>query len=157
MSDLPVVDTRFNLPYRVHTNFELGMMLRGEKPLAMFYDWDGAIHLAVKRYLRMFDRHVMAGKFVRRDHVISRENNQTGPGGWMVLFALPGEEWRIDAMIDLKNSGGVWRIDQERREGELLGYQDWQNELWIARNPHGLSGTDVLSADPTVAVTTFRA
>ncbi len=147
MSDLPVVDTRFDLPYRVHTNFELGMMLRREKPLAIFYDWEGCIHPAVERYIRMFDRHVVAGKFVRRDHVISGEGHQTGPGGWMVLFALRGEEWRIDEMIDLKNGLGAWRIDDERREGELLGYQDWQNDLWIARNPLGLSVVDVASDD----------
>ena len=133
----PIVDSRFGLPYRVHTNFELGMMLRGEKPLTVFYDWEDAIHPAVKRYIRMFDRHVAAGRFVRRDVMTPRDDALNVPGGWMVLFALPNEAWRIEAMIDLKKSLGPvdWSAAHERREGELLGYEDWQNDIWLARKP----------------------
>lgn len=141
MTDQPVVDDRFDLPYRVHTNFELGMMLRGEKPLAVFCDWEGAIQPALQRYLRMFDRHVAAGKFIRRDHSTPGNDEFSIPGRWMVLFALPEEGWRIDAMIDLKRTLvlGGWTAEHERREGTLLGYEDWQNEIWLARQSRGLS------------------
>ncbi|MDP2763941.1 MAG: hypothetical protein Q8O54_03790 [Brevundimonas sp.] len=142
MPEQPPEDDRFDLPYRVHTNFELGMMLRGEKPLAVFSDWEGAIHPIIQRYFRMFDRHVAAGRFIRRDHATPRNDKLGLPGRRMVLFALPEESWRIDAMIDLKGSlvPGGWKAEHERNEGTLLGYKDWQNDVWLARNPHGLSG-----------------
>jgi hypothetical protein len=48
-----------------------------------------------------------------------------------VLYALPGEEWRIDAYLQLwetfKKTG--WTAEMEREEGTLLGYEDWQNDI----------------------------
>jgi hypothetical protein len=35
-------------------------------------------------------------------------------------------------MIDLKSSS-IWSDEHERREGELLGYEPWMNDYWIAR------------------------
>jgi hypothetical protein len=52
-----------------------------------------------------------------------------------VYFALPDHEWRIDAYIQLQNdtaADGTWDDSHERRQGELLGYEDWQNDWWIA-------------------------
>jgi hypothetical protein len=60
--------TKEALGYELHTNRELGMMLRGEKPLSMFSGVDGFFVWVVPRYLRMFDRHANAGRFVRREH-----------------------------------------------------------------------------------------
>lgn len=134
-----IVDRRFNLPYRVHTNFELGLMLTGIKPLAVFYDWSDQVHPVVQRYMRMFDRHVAAGRFVKREHI--RPPEKAGdPGSWMVLYARPDEAWRIDRMIELKRAmfERAWTLEDERAEGFLLGYEDWQNELWLSRKPHGL-------------------
>jgi hypothetical protein len=49
-----------------------------------------------------------------------------------VYFALPSHEWRIDAYIQLCNAGaGNWDDRCERRQGELLGYENWQNDWWI--------------------------
>ncbi len=49
-----------------------------------------------------------------------------------VYFALPDEAWRIEAyqrlMEDPSRSG--WTEAMERRLGELLGYEDWQNDYW---------------------------
>jgi hypothetical protein len=56
-------------PYLIHTNRELGLMLKGTKPLAMFADGEDYFPEAVLRYLRMFDRHVESGRFTRRDMV----------------------------------------------------------------------------------------
>ena len=55
------------LEYRIHTNRELGMMLRREKPLAIFSDVEDAFPTVLFRYLRLFDRHVKSGQLVKRE------------------------------------------------------------------------------------------
>lgn len=121
------------LPYQVHTNRELGLMLRGVKPLAVFTDYEGHFPEVVLRYLRMFDRHVAAGRFVRRDEIVDNKHGRLRS----VLFALPNEEWRIQAMIDLRAQPGKWTREMEREEGELLGYTAEQNEIWLSRFTKG--------------------
>ena len=115
--------------YLIHTNRELGLMLAGIKPLAVFVDAKDHFPEIVVRYLRLFDKHVLNGKMCRRDHFLpwGFDKNLTLH---RILFALPGEEWRIDEMITLKSSK-TWSRDHEKREGELLGYQDWMNELHL--------------------------
>lgn len=121
------------LPYRIHTNRELGLMLRGEKPLALFSDWYEQKSEVLERYIRLFDRQVEADRFVKREFI------QHCPGlGWkcshVFLYALPKEEWRIDAMIELRFSKSNWNADHERKFGQLLGYEDWQNEYWLEKH-----------------------
>ena len=116
-----------NLPYLVHTNLELGLMLRGSKPMAMFTEEYERTPECVSRYLRMFDRHVEGGRFVRREHSAGSANHRFR----YIFYALPGEEWRIEKMISLKDSLGRWNADCEREEGHLLGYEDWMNDFWI--------------------------
>jgi hypothetical protein len=123
-------------PYVLHTNRELGMMLRGEKPLAVFSDGLGHFPKVVLRYFRLFDRHVAAGIFVKREYVVPDTSGRVQ--GWhTILFARAEEAWRIDAMIELRLSGmspaGEWTDAHERREGELLGYADWQNDYHMSR------------------------
>jgi hypothetical protein len=109
-----------NVLYLVHTEFELPLMLERRKPLAAFADT--AEWLAA--YLNGYDRLVKEGRFIRR--VIERGNIQE------VYFALPGHEWRIDAYVQLlESAAGAWDDNHERRQGELLGYEDWQNDWWI--------------------------
>jgi hypothetical protein len=91
------------LGYQIHTNRELGMMLRGVKPLAKFSDVRGRFPEEVKRYLRMFDRHAAEGRFVRRDHfrpIIDKSGNCVGEYH-TIIYSIPSEIWRIDAMIRL--------------------------------------------------------
>jgi hypothetical protein len=123
-----------HVPYMVHTNFELPLMLDGRKPLAVFgsgypSDW-------FDDYLAPFEPFVESGQIVRRivdrpmPHIKERRPDLDGIRD--VFFALPGEEWRIDAYIALfENRTGEWNDDLERREGSLLGYDDWQNDWWI--------------------------
>lgn len=123
-------------PYPLHTNRELGMMLRREKPLAVFCDGMGYFPEVVLRYLRLFDRHVAAGRFVKREYVVPDTSGRVR--GWhTILFARAEEAWRIEAMIELRLSGmwpgGPWTPAHERREGELLGYADWQNDYHMIR------------------------
>ena len=120
------------LGYQVHTNRELGMMLQELKPLAVFCDDYGMSVEVVARYLRLFDRHVSTGRFERREYV---ELWPDGAGETrrvhVILYALPGESWRIDAMIELRGHLSSWSAEAERREGELLGYAGWQNDIWM--------------------------
>lgn len=95
-------------------------MLEGRKPLAAFLD--SAQWLAQE--LSSYDRFVREGRFTRR--IIERGDIQE------VYFALPGQEWRINAYVQLREAGtGKWSDDCERQQGELLGYEDWQNDWWI--------------------------
>jgi hypothetical protein len=50
-----------------------------------------------------------------------------------VLYALRGEEWRIDAYILMRKTADKsgWNEGFERLEGSLLGYLDWQNDFHI--------------------------
>ena len=107
------------------------MMLRGEKPLAVFVD--GYLHFpeVVRRYLRMFDRHVSAGRFVKREYVVPTDAYPRVRGVHTIMYALTSEEWRIDAMIDLRLSG-TWSLEHERREGRLYGYEEWQNDIHLS-------------------------
>lgn len=122
-----------DLPYLVHSNRELGLMLKGVKPLATFIDARHRFPEGVLRYLRHFDRHVAQGRLVRQDRVIP-DPDGSGADLHMILFALPHEAWRIDAMIALKESlfsGRRWSPQQEREEGQLLGYEEWQIDMWL--------------------------
>ncbi|MCI5048593.1 MAG: hypothetical protein MRY59_13915 [Aquisalinus sp.] len=118
------------LPYLVHTNRELGLMLRGIKPLARFSEGEGCFPDVVLRYLRLFDRYVASGTFVRRDEFVKIDHMKVVRLHY-IYFALPGEEWRIQAMIDLLAQPGKWSLECERKEGELFGYTQEQNDIWI--------------------------
>lgn len=125
-----------SLPYLVHTNRELGLMLKGVKPMAMFSDIVGKEPECVIRYLRLFDRHVEAGRFERR---IVDEPVPLRPD-WIsrrIFYALPSEVWRIAAMLDLIVHYGNWTNEHERSFGTLLGYESWQNDIWLERHPVG--------------------
>lgn len=119
--------SRSGLPYLVHTNKELGLMLRGLKPLARFCEAEGWFPDVLLRYFRMFDRHVAYGRFVRRDEFVVGADMRLH----YVYFALPGEVWRIEAMIELMARPGNWTLAREREEGVLLGYTPEQNDHWI--------------------------
>jgi hypothetical protein len=122
------------LPYLVHTNRELGLMLRGAKPLAYFVDAVGREPDICIRYWRMFDRHVALGHLIRRE-VIEPYPDLPQFEYRQLFYALPGHEWRIDAMLTLMNEPGAWSDDRERRFGELLGYEGWQIDYWLKHHP----------------------
>ena len=53
----------------------------------------------------------------------------------MVLYALPHQRWRIEAMLYLLDAGAKsgWSEGMERLQGMLLGYENWQNDIFIER------------------------
>jgi hypothetical protein len=123
-----------NLPYLVHTNRELGLMLRGLKPLAYFAEARGYEQDCCIRYWRMFDRHLATGRLVKCEFVEpapQRPEIQIRS----IFYVLPGEEWRVEAMRSLLRQSGGWSSEKERRFGELLGYEHWQNDYWLSQLP----------------------
>jgi hypothetical protein len=122
------------LGYRIHTNRELGMMLRREKPLAIFSSGrQGEFGEPLRRYLQMFDRHVETGEFAKREYVEPIDIGQLSSHRHVhvILYALAEEAWRLDAMIELRDNLGAWTASHEREEGTLLGYSDAENDTWI--------------------------
>jgi len=127
------------VPYLIHTEFELALMLEGRKPFAAFgdaypCDWFEA-------WMALFDPFVNEGRLIRR--VIDcpfaspkcKPSSEMAEGMRQVYIALPGEEWRIDAYIEMRTTGAVsgWTEALERREGELLGYTEWQRDWWATQ------------------------
>jgi len=123
------------LPYLVHTNRELGLMLAGKKPLSIFSIIDGYEVDCLLRYLRMFDRHVEAGCIIKTE-ICKTLPQLRNARHRRVFYTLPNEDWRVSAMIELLDLPGPWSQDRERRYGTLLGYEDWQNEIWAERFPY---------------------
>jgi len=117
-------------PYLVHTNRELGLMLRGVKPLAYFMEASGYEPDCMIRYFRLFDRHVASGRLIKRE-TLADFPNRPGVQFRRTFFALPAQDWRIDAMLALLDASGPWSEEKERWFGELLGYEDWQNDYWL--------------------------
>ena len=95
--------TEVSPPYLIHTNRELGMMLRGDKPLSVFAYAQNQFPPTVVRYLRMFDRHWAKNRLVRDEDVRPPELG-LNYSLHTIYYALPGEEWRIAAMMELRRS-----------------------------------------------------
>jgi len=120
------------LPYKVHTNRELALMLRGGKPLAVFCEWlpsNPELELIPER---QFAPHVEARLLNAFEYVVdAAEGRKTR----YVLYATAGEEWRVPAYMLLKATAAKsgWNEGFERMEGALLGYEDWQNDVYIER------------------------
>ncbi len=118
------------LPYKVHTNRELFLMLKNEKPFAAFTEYwpnNTGYEYIPEKY---FQPYVTAGLFEKREYIdISTSERKTR----FVFFAAKGQEWRIDAYILLnKVSQKVgWNEGFERMQGTLLGYDDSQNDIYI--------------------------
>ena len=125
-------------PYKIHTGRELALMLAGTKPFAAFSDDHPSPHGLYVIPERAFEPYVTAGRVIKREQIeLPRPDAPLVKGQRIgirrVLYALPGEEWRIDAYLLLwktaEKSG--WNEGFERMEGTLLGYEDWQNDYHI--------------------------
>jgi hypothetical protein len=115
-------------------------MLEGSKPLACFSGPYPPASDFEEIPERLFDPLVEQGRFVKREYVML-----AGYGGpalqsaglrmRIVMYALPHEEWRIDAMTLLLDSAAKcgWSEGFERMQGSLLGYKDSQNDVFIEK------------------------
>lgn len=127
---LRVVKRYDELPYRIHTNRELFLMLKGVKPLSIFVELlpsQQGLNLIPDQY---FSSYVNEGLFCRREYW---EQGKAGQVARVVYYAKPSEEWRIDAHILLRASAwkSGWSECAERMEGSLLGYAEWENDAYI--------------------------
>ncbi|HEY0061114.1 MAG TPA: hypothetical protein VGC21_03270 [Telluria sp.] len=118
------------LPYLVHTNRELALMLNGSKPFAAFtesYPSNPDLDLIPERY---FAPYVESGLLLRKEYLFKQRN---GRQSRIVLYAKPQEEWRMEAYRLLKQTAEKtgWNEGFERIEGTLLGYEEWQNDIYI--------------------------
>jgi hypothetical protein len=116
------------LSYKVHTDRELLLMLRGEKPMAAFAYCRGE---KLEDFCdQPFAQHVASGALVQRDFSIGENEASTVH---FRIYALPGELWRADALMTLKRVAETcnWSEGMERLEGALLGYTDAQNDEFI--------------------------
>jgi hypothetical protein len=125
-----------DLPYKVHTNRELTMMLAGTKPFAFFDDaYPGTPGFQLPEHV--FDPYVDKGLFSRREHIFPPQRlpgaSYETPGIRYVMYALKGEEWRFEAFVLLQRTAtiGGWSSGLERMLGSLLGYEDWQNDAFL--------------------------
>jgi hypothetical protein len=130
---------RDDVPYLVHTGYELPLLLEGRKQFARM----GGEYYPPHRHWNeeFFDRYVAQGllhkeieleKFnepyrARDDHVVE--------GFRTVYYTRKGEEWRIAAwkLVAKASAKERWNHTFERLEGMLFGYEDWQNDWWIDR------------------------
>ena len=125
-------------PYLIHTNRELSLMLKGQKPMAVF------AHQKVEGFTKAnalshqdFTTHVASGLFA--EHCRTLELG--GPSATAVtvdyyFYTATGHDWRANAywqVISTLHSGRGWCAALERLEGELLGYTDAQNDYHIAQ------------------------
>jgi len=121
-----------DVPYLVHTNFELPLMLEGRKKLARFTDILPSTEEAFDRWVAKSVLHkevfvepipeALKPFAIGLNHGAIRD----------VYYTLKGEELRIPAMNLLWRAGGGWNEHFERLEGMLFGYEDWQIDWWIA-------------------------
>jgi hypothetical protein len=127
-----------DVPYLVHTGYELALMLDGMKPFAKF-DVGYPIEPGEFTVEALFEPHVRSGLLVKRvvdepfDPPIRTRSGRMFEGQRWVFYARRSEEWRIDAhlLLQRQHNHGPWNETLERLEGSLLGYTDAQNEWWI--------------------------
>ena len=130
-----------DVPYLVHTGYELFLMLEGVKPFAKFI-----VHYPEEPgefpEEALFEPHVRAGTLIKRvmpdepfATPIKASSGRVFEGLRQLFYARPGEEWRVDAYILVARQlvYGPWNDTLERLEGSLLGYTDAENDWWIAR------------------------
>jgi tRNA (guanine37-N1)-methyltransferase len=122
-----------------HEGRELDLMKSGTKPLCMFLV-DTAAESAVFPEAA-FDVLATQRKWSKRSRI---ETFPTPNGSFCdyrrVFYALPGEEWRIDAMLQVEDLYRTllpgWRDDLERVIGLLLGYNRADIEEFVkSRQP----------------------
>ena len=127
-----------DVPYLVHTGYELALMLDDVKPFAKF-DAGYPIEPGEFTVEALFEQHVRSGLLVKRvvdepfDPPIRSRSGRVFEGQRWVFYARRTEEWRIDAhlLLQRQHEHGPWNETLERLEGSLLGYTDEQNDWWI--------------------------
>jgi hypothetical protein len=126
-----------DVPYLVHGGYELPLLLEGRKQFARFSEeYPPNLHWNEEK----FDRYVADGALHKEvvvepfDEPIPLKHGKLAEGLRTVYYTRKGEEWRIAAWKLIKDAAAKsrWSEDFERMEGMLFGYEEWQNDWWIA-------------------------
>ena len=120
-------------PYLIHTGYELPLLLDGRKKLARMPDLYPPMTFEGED---RFDRWVVEGLLHREEVLEPFDSPVRGYLGSRTVYYTPkGEEWRIPAsklIWEASSKAGGWNEYFERLEGMLFGYENWQNDWWIA-------------------------
>jgi hypothetical protein len=119
-----------DVPYLVHTDYELPLMLDGRKKLArMSQEYPPHRHL----YEDRFDHYVARG-LLHKEVDVEPFGERLGrfDGLRTVYYTPKGEEWRVRAwrLVEQASKKTGWNETLERLEGMLFGYEDWQSDWW---------------------------
>ena len=126
-----------DVPYLVHTGYELPLLLEGRKQLAKFSEeYPPNRHWNEEK----FDRYVAEGALHKEvviepfEQPIPLKHGKVAEGLRTVYYTRKGEEWRIPAsrLLWTAAATSAWSEDFERLQGMLFGYEEWQNDWWIA-------------------------
>jgi hypothetical protein len=127
------------VPYLIHTGYELPLLLDGRKQFARMGDaYPPDVHFDEE----YFDRYV-AERRIHKEVVIEpfdaplrTKDGRIFNGHRTVYYTRRGEEWRIAAfkLIQTAAAKAGWNEIFERLEGMLYGYEEWQIDWWIARH-----------------------
>ncbi len=113
-----------------HELCELDLMLAGTKPAAMFGE---AIQFRDIIPEDDFAPHVAAGRIIKREYYW--DDKDSGHSFVEIYYALPGEEWRIDALHELNHIAydkvRPWTAEDDRETGRLLGYTDAEVDAFL--------------------------
>lgn len=125
------------VPYLVHNGYELPLLLEGRKQFARFSEaYPPDRHFDEEK----FDRYVAQG-LLHKEVVVEpferpyrRKDGQVFEGQRTAYYTRKGEEWRIPAskLIWDAAAKSKWNEDFERMQGTLFGYEEWQNDWWLA-------------------------
>lgn len=120
-----------------HEGRELELMLARRKPLAMFTEVRPIETDVVPE--KEFAPYITSGQVIMRE-TFEPAPNVSGYEGQLlirrVLYALPEEVWRIDAMFFLCHvyaAQGGWDEGLERMTGKLLGYESHDIETYLQK------------------------
>lgn len=125
------------VPYLVHTNFELFLLINGTKQFAVELElYPPHQHFQEN----LFDRFVAEGLLHKEVFAvpfaapIKLKDGRIFEGEREVCYTRKGEEWRIPAwrLIRAAFKKSRWNDDFERLQGMLFGYEEWQMDWWIA-------------------------
>ncbi len=125
------------VPYLVHTNYELFLLINGTKQIAQ------ELHLYPSHghwQEDLFDRFVSEGLIQKEVFIvpfpkpIKTKDGRIYEGEREVCYTRKGQEWRISAwrLVRAAFQKSGWNDDFERLQGMLFGHEEWQMDWWIA-------------------------
>jgi hypothetical protein len=120
-----------------HNGRELELMLSGEKPFAIFSEWilaEEPSTIAVD-FSEAVRKDLMVEKVIEERWTAAKEvQGVRRQGTRQFLYALRGQEWRIEAYLHLTGAleRGPWNEQLEGILCRLLGYTEEETRAWIA-------------------------